>query len=250
MQEKSELAPEVKSILQTAGADSQNEKLSVEPRSLQESFEEARREGRRPVIAEYKPTSPTTEGEDQRGPVEAAKKMVEGGASAISVLTEKEHFQGSKENLEKIRAAVDVPVLRKDFIIEEEQLDEVEADIILLIVRFLDNLEEMLEAAKSRGFQVLVETHTQEEFREAVEAGADIIGVNNRDLGKLEVDLSTFEEVNNESFQGTVIAESGIEDEEDANRMFNAGAGGLLIGTAVMDGDIKKNVERFTGGKK
>ncbi|MFB6143923.1 MAG: indole-3-glycerol-phosphate synthase [Candidatus Nanohaloarchaea archaeon] len=247
MRERSELAPEVRSILETAGANTENTRLKVDPRSLEEAFQEARSNGRRPVIAEYKPTSPTTEGEDDRGPVEAAEKMVEGGASAISVLTEEEHFGGSKENLRKIREAVEVPVLRKDFIIEEEQLDEVEADLVLLIVRFLDDLEEMLEAARSRGFQVLVETHTAEEFREAVDAGADIIGINNRDLGKLEVDLSTFEKVNQEDFSGTVIAESGITGEEEAEKMFDAGADGLLIGTAIMDGDIKENVERFTG---
>ena len=246
MQERSDLAPQVKSILETAGADSENEKLSVEPRSLKESFEKTRQEGKKPIISEYKPTSPTTDGKDERGPVEAAKEMVEGGAAAISVLTEEEYFQGSKENLEKIRNAVDVPVLRKDFIIEEEQLDEIEADIVLLIVRFLDDLEEMLEAAKNRGFQVLVETHTQEEFEQAVEADAEIIGINNRDLGRLEVDLSTFEQVDFSSFDGRIIAESGIDSEEDAARMFEAGADSLLIGTAIMDGDIKKNVERFT----
>lgn len=243
-----ELAPEVKSILDSAKAQDIEERVNVNPRSLEDSFRDAREQGRRPVIAEYKPTSPTTPGTDERTPAESAKKMVEAGASAISVLTEEEHFDGSIEHLKEIREAVDVPVLRKDFILEEEQLDEAEADIILLIVRFLDDFEYMLNAARERGFQVLVETHTEKEFKEAREAGADIIGVNNRDLGELEVDLSTFEKVTeNHGSQQILIAESGITAEEEARKMMDAGADGLLIGTAIMDGKIKENTRKFTG---
>lgn len=246
MQENREMAEEVKSIIESAGAEQSHERISVEPRSLPDSFQEAREDGKKPVIAEYKPTSPTTNGVDERSPAEAARKMEEAGAAAISVLTEKEHFGGSKEHLQEVREAVEIPVLRKDFIIEEEQLDEVEADIVLLIVRFLDNFEEMLEAARDRGFQVLVETHTEEEFEQAKEAGADIIGVNNRDLTELEVDLSTFEKVAEPGKAEILLAESGITSVEDASRMFKAGADGLLIGTAIMDGKIKENVEKFT----
>jgi indole-3-glycerol phosphate synthase len=82
--------------------------------------------------------------------------MVDGGAAALSVLTEPEHFGGSPETLEAVRAAVDVPVLRKDFLLREAQLDVVEADVVLLIARFVDDLEGLLEAARGRGFQVLV----------------------------------------------------------------------------------------------
>jgi indole-3-glycerol phosphate synthase len=152
------------------------------------------------------------------------------------VLTEPDHFGGNAETLERVRDAVDVPVLRKDFLLYESQLDVVESDAVLLIARFLgDDLEPMLQAARERGFQVLVEVHTEAELKTALEAGADIVGVNNRDLGRLEVDLSTFERVGAEAPEDvTLIAESGIATPEDAARMRRAGADGLLVGSAIM----------------
>jgi len=127
-----------------------------------------------------------------------------------------------------------VPVLRKDFVLHEAQLDVVEADVILLIVRFLheentDDLSDLLDAARERGFQVLVETHTAAEVEEAIDAGADIIGVNNRDLTELEVDLATFEAVAPSVPENvTLIAESGIATPDDVARMRAAGADALL----------------------
>jgi indole-3-glycerol phosphate synthase len=247
-----ELAPAVRSILKAAAERSGgDERVSVDPRSLPAAFAAAEADGRVPLIAEVKPTSPTTDGERTDDPVALAEAMVEGGAAALSVLTEPEHFGGSPETLRRVRAAVDVPVLRKDFIVREEQLDTVEADVVLLIVRFVDDLEGLLEAARERGFQVLVETHTPEEVEAALDAGADIIGVNNRDLAELEVDLGTFERVadsipaaTRESV--TLIAESGIASQEDVSRMRRAGADGLLVGSAIMDGDIRENTERLT----
>lgn len=172
--------------------------------------------------------------------------MVAGGAAALSVLTEPEHFGGSTESLERIRERVDVPVLRKDFILEESQLDAVESDVVLLIARFLTDLEGLLQAARDRGFQVLVEVHTGTELTHAVRAGADIIGINNRDLGSLEVDLGTFDRVGPAPPDVTLIAESGIETVEDAAWMRRTGADGLLIGSAIMDGDVRTNTERLT----
>ncbi len=245
-----ELAPAVQEILSTAaerpGGD---ERLSVSARSLPEAFAAAEREGRTPVIAEVKPTSPTTDGTNSGDPVDLARAMVEGGAAALSVLTEPDHFGGSVENLQRIRAAVDVPVLRKDFILREAQLDTVESDVILLIARFVgDDLESLLAAAEDRGFQVLVEVHTEAELQAAIDASASIIGINNRDLGKLEVDLATFEELApNAPDDVTLIAESGVSTVEAVKRMREAGADGLLIGTAIMDGDPQTNTERFTG---
>jgi indole-3-glycerol phosphate synthase len=192
-----------------------------------------------------KPTSPTTEGERDDDPVDLAEQMVAGGAAALSVLTEPEHFGGSPENLRAIRDAVDVPVLRKDFLLREAQLDAVEADVVLLIARFLgDDLGPMLAAARERGFQALVEVHDRDELDRAVEAGADIIGVNNRDLAKLEVDLSTFETVAPHVPEDvTLIAESGVSTPADVRRMREAGADGLLVGSAIMDGDVTENTE-------
>ena len=247
-----ELAPAVRSILDTAerrnGGD---EPLSVKPRSLSDAISAAEADGRVPIIAEVKPTSPTTAGERTDDPASLAEDMVEGGATALSVLTEPEHFGGSPETLESVRDAVDVPVLRKDFILREEQLDVVEADLVLLIARFVDDLEELISAARERGFQVLVETHTTAEFESAIDAGAEIVGVNNRDLGKLDVDVGTFERVvesvpDSALESVTLIAESGITSRDDVSRMRDAGADALLVGTAIMDGDVRANTRRFT----
>jgi indole-3-glycerol phosphate synthase len=248
-----ELAPAVRSILAAArergGSD---ERVSVEPRSLPEAFAVAEADGRVPVIAEVKPTSPTTEGERREDPVALAEEMVAGGAAALSVLTEPEHFGGSTDALERVREAVDVPVLRKDFLLHEAQLDAVASDVVLLIARFLgDDLEPMLRAARERGFQVLVEVHDADELERALAAGADIVGVNNRDLAALEVDLATFERVAaslspEERANVTLIAESGIGTVEDAARMRRAGADGLLVGSAIMDGSVRANTKRLT----
>jgi indole-3-glycerol phosphate synthase len=248
-----ELAPAVRSILAAArDRKGSEEHVSVDPRSLPEAFAAAEADGRVPVIAEVKPTSPTTEGERRDDPVSLAEEMVAGGAAALSVLTEPEHFGGSTESLERIRGAVDVPVLRKDFLLHEAQLDAVESDVVLLIARFLgDDLEPMLRAARERGFQVLVEVHDPDELERALAAGADIVGVNNRDLAALEVDLATFERVAgslapDERGNVTLIAESGISTVEDAARMRGAGADGLLVGSAIMDGSVRANTERLT----
>jgi indole-3-glycerol phosphate synthase len=243
-----ELAPAVRSILDAAASrPGGDERVDADPRSLPDAFAAAEAEGRIPVVAEVKPTSPTTDGENDADPVELAEAMVAGGAAALSVLTEPEHFGGSVENYRRVREAVDVPVLRKDFLVKESQLDAVEADVVLLIARFLgDDLAPMLEAARERGMQVLVEVHDEDEVERAVEAGADIIGVNNRDLGQLDVDLGTFEDVAPSVPEAaTLLAESGITSPADARRMRDAGADGLLIGTAIMDGDPETNTSDF-----
>ena len=247
-----EMAPAVQSILDAAAArPGGDERVSVSPQSLSAAFTGAERDGRVPVIAEVKPTSPTTDGEHGTDPVALAKAMVDGGAAALSVLTEPAHFGGSIENLRRVREAVDVPVLRKDFILREAQLDTVDSDVILLIARFLgDDLEPMLAAARDRGFQVLVEVHTKEELDAAIDAGADIIGINNRDLAQLAVDLATFEQLAPDAPEDvTLIAESGVATVEDVRRMREAGADGLLIGSAIMDGDPQTNTQRLTGAE-
>ena len=251
------MAPAVKSILASArergGGD---ERVAVEARSLSDAFARAEADGRVPVIAEIKPTSPTADGERADDPVALARQMVAGGAAALSVLTEPDHFGGSAETLARVREAVDVPVLRKDFVLHEAQLDVVEADVVLLIVRFLqedgtDDLDTLLSAARERGFQVLVEAHTAAEVEQAVDAGADIVGVNNRDLAKLEVDLDTFPQAATAAPEAvTLIAESGIGTPDDVVRMREAGADALLVGSAIMDhggdSDVRANTERLT----
>ncbi|MDS0257886.1 indole-3-glycerol-phosphate synthase [Haloarcula sp. S1CR25-12] len=257
MESDGRMAPAVESILAAARErGGGGERVAVDPRSLTAAFERAEADGRVPVIAEVKPTSPTADGERADDPVELAEEMVAGGAAALSVLTEPDHFGGSAETLAAVREAVDVPVLRKDFVLHESQLDVVESDVILLIVRFLeadgtDDLDELLDAARERGFQVLVEAHTAAEVERAVDAGADIVGVNNRDLAKLDVDLDTFPEAATAAPEAvTLIAESGIGSPDDVRRMRTAGADALLVGSAIMDhggdSDVRENTRRLT----
>jgi indole-3-glycerol phosphate synthase len=243
-----EMAPAVRSILDAARERSGGDtRVSVDARSFPDAVAAAEADGRAPVVAEVKPTSPTTDGVVDSDPVELAREMVAGGATALSVLTEPAHFGGSADSLRRIRDAVDVPVLRKDFILHEAQLDVVEADLVLLITRFLtDDLSSMVDAARERGFQPLVEVHSGAELRHALDAGAAVVGVNNRDLTRLEVDLATFERVAPDVPDDvTLLAESGVTTPADARRMRRAGANALLIGSAIMDGDVRANTERF-----
>jgi indole-3-glycerol phosphate synthase len=254
--------PAVRSILDRAterpGGD---EQLSVEARSLSDAIATVDADGRVPVIAEVKPTSPTAEGTREGDPAALARAMDEGGASAISVLTEPSHFEGSPEALRAVREAVDVPVLRKDFLLREEHLDVVAADLVLVIARFVDDLAGMIDAAIDRGMTPLVEVHDREELEAALDAGAEVIGVNNRDLAHLEVDLSTVEELAPSVPDDlTLIAESGIGDAADVKRMRAAGADALLVGSAIMDHagadaesdaeslaeTVRRNTERLT----
>ncbi|EMA59034.1 indole-3-glycerol phosphate synthase [Halorubrum kocurii] len=250
MEDQTELAPAVRSILAAArdrAAEGRSGEVAVVPRDLRAAFDRAEADGRVPLIAEVKPTSPTTDGTREDDPVALAERMVAGGAAALSVLTEPEHFGGSVETLERVREAVDVPVLRKDFLVAESQLDAVESDVVLLIARFVgDDLPDLLAAARDRGFQVLVEVHNRDELERAVDAGASVIGVNNRDLAELVVDLGTFESVApHVPDDVTLIAESGIGSPGDVRRMRAAGADALLVGSAIMDGDVEANTREL-----
>ena len=256
MEEPTELDPAVQSILSAArdraaeietGASSAD-RVAVEPRDLGAAFDRATAAGRVPVIAEIKPTSPTTDGTREFDRVVLAESMVAGGATALSVLTEPDHFGGSVETLRRVRAAVDVPVLRKDFLVDEAQLDAAESDVVLLIARFVgDGLSSLLAAARDRGFQVLVEVHDREELTAAVEAGATYVGVNNRDLARLVVDLETFESVAPDAPEDvTLVAESGISTPADVRRMREAGADALLVGSAIMAGDVESTTRALT----
>jgi len=252
MNSDTELAPAVQSILEAARERSGGGGVvDVDARSLLDALADAEAAGRVPVIAEVKPTSPTADGTRDDDPVELAQAMVDGGAAALSVLTEPTHFGGSPEALTRIREAVDVPVLRKDFVLDEAGIDVVAADLLLLIARFVDDLEGLVTAARERGFQPLVEVHDRDELETALAAGADLIGVNNRDLAKLEVDLETFESVAPEVPDDvTLIAESGISSPEDVRRMREAGADALLVGSAIMDhgaggSDVTENTRRL-----
>ncbi len=156
-------------------------------------------------------------------------------ACAVSVLTEPTNFKGALHSALIARRA-GLPILRKDFIFDERQLVEVQADLILLIAALGIDLDRFVNAARAYGMEPLVEVHTEEELEAALETDARIIGINNRNLNTLEVDLGTFERLAPRAKQAGVflVAESGVHSHEDALRMMQAGADALLVGTALM----------------
>lgn len=193
------------------------------------------------VIAEVKRSSPS-KGDlaDIADPAQLARSYADGGASVISVLTEARRFRGSLADLHAVRAAVATPLLRKDFVVTDYQIWEARAagaDVVLLIVAALTDAElaQLLELCAAVGLTALVEAHTPDEVRRAVAAGAALIGVNNRDLKTLEVDLSHFEQMANLIEPGIVkVAESGILSVADAARMRSCGADAILVGELLV----------------
>ncbi len=193
------------------------------------------------IIAEFKRASPSLGDIDVTAdPAERARMYEAGGAAAMSVLCEGPRFKGSPEDLRRAKGAADLPLLAKDFISTKERLLEVRdagASAALLIVRYLDDalLAELLATTRALGMDALVEAHTAEEIRRAVDAGADIIGVNCRDLETLSVDLSVSERLLGEIPDGIVrVAESGVRTRADIERLAAAGADAFLVGTTLM----------------
>ena len=193
------------------------------------------------VIAEIKRRSPSR-GELAAGldPVRQASCYEAGGAAAVSVLTDPDFFDGSLEDLTSVRRTVELPVLRKDFIVHPAQVWESRAagaDALLLIVAALDDTEltALVTEAAEAGLEALVEVHTLEEIHRAEAAGARIVGVNNRDLKTFRVDLGTAESLAPHlgSFAVTV-AESGVLGVGDARRMADAGYDAVLVGEGLV----------------
>jgi indole-3-glycerol phosphate synthase len=195
------------------------------------------------VIAEVKRSSPS-KGDLAviADPAGLAADYAAGGASVISVLTEHRRFGGSLEDLAAVRAAVDVPVLRKDFIVSSYQLWEARAygaDLILLIVAALDQptLIGLRERAESLGMTCLVEVHDEDEIERAVDAGARVIGINARNLKTLEVDRGTFARLAPRVPAGIVkVAESGVRGPHDVIEYAKAGASAVLVGESLVTG--------------
>jgi len=195
------------------------------------------------VIAEVKRASPSRGKLATIGdPAALARQYAEGGASAISVLTEERRFGGSLDDLVAVRSAVDVPVLRKDFIAEPYQVLEARAagaDLVLLIVAALDDsaLRSLHELIIDLGMTPLVETHDADEVRRAVDLGADVIGVNARDLSTFELDRDLFGRLAGSIPDSTVrIAESAVSGVADVEHYRRAGADVVLIGEALVTG--------------
>ena len=195
------------------------------------------------VIAEVKRSSPSKGALAMiADPAGLATDYAAGGASVISVLTEQRRFGGSLEDLAAVRAAVDVPVLRKDFMVSSYQVWEARAwgaDVILLIVAALDQdtLVGLRERAESLGMTALVEVHDEEETRRAVDAGARVIGVNARNLKTLDVDRSTFARLAPLIPNGIVkVAESGVRGPHDVLDYARSGAHAVLVGESLVTG--------------
>ena len=195
------------------------------------------------VIAEVKRSSPSKGALAMiADPAALARDYEAGGASVISVLTERRRFGGSLDDLVAVRAAVDIPVLRKDFIVTSYQLWEARAhgaDLVLLIVAALgqDELVGLIERTQSLGMTPLVEVHDEEEAERAVAAGAELIGVNNRNLKTLEVDRTTFARVSAALPETVVrVAESGVRGPHDVIECARRQADAVLVGEALVTG--------------
>ncbi|UNC92607.1 indole-3-glycerol phosphate synthase TrpC [Candidatus Contubernalis alkaliaceticus] len=197
--------------------------------------------GRPAVIAEIKRASPS-KGMiyDEQDPGFRGRLYEEGGAAAVSVLTEEYYFRGSLEDLREVKDSVSIPVLRKDFIIDSYQIYEsrlVGADAVLLIVSILEEkeLKEFIETAKNLNLSSLVEVHTREELKIALDCGADVVGINNRDLKTFKTDIGVTMELSKEVPDNVMlVSESGIKSPQDIERLEQCGVTAVLIGEALM----------------
>ena len=188
-------------------------------------------------------------------PVDIAMKMVNGGACALSVLTQPFLFDGSPELFIKVRNAVKVPMLMKDITIDKIQIEAAKkmgADYFLLIQSLFDkklvsDMDELIEFGHKNGLNVLVEAHTKKEFQNACNTNADIIGINNRNLDTMKIDLNTTKNILEKyNHAKIVISESGIMSEEDIRFLHKCDADAYLVGSSIMKtDDIKKTVQKL-----
>jgi indole-3-glycerol phosphate synthase len=206
-----------------------------------------------PIIAEIKPSSPS------RGcfrhitsPAGVAKAMEAGGAVGISVLTEPKRFGGSLQALAQAKGSVGIPVLMKDVIVDKVQIEaaaRIGADAVLLIKGAVaDKADELIGFAHSLGLEVLLETHTVEEFKAALETEADMIGINNRDLKTLKVDLNVTARILAETRPNgwVVVSESGIENADHVRFLRQCGANAFLVGSSIMlANDVEQKVREL-----
>ena len=211
-----------------------------------------------PVITEIKAASPSLGTiRNQVNPKELAQAMEKGGAVGISVLTEPKHFNGSLSTLIQAREAVKLPLLMKDIIIVADQIEiasQIGADVVLLIEALFErgccemSVDKTIAFAHSRGLEVLLETHNEAEFKLALESDADLVGINNRNLATLKIDLNTTREIlkNHPKNGKIVISESGIKTKADLQFLRDCGADAFLIGSSIMLTDnIEEKVKEF-----
>jgi indole-3-glycerol phosphate synthase len=211
-----------------------------------------------PVISEIKAASPSL-GAIRKNfdPEEVAGAMENGGAVGISVLTEPKHFKGSLGCLTEVRKSVNLPILMKDVIISPTQLEtasKIGANAVLLIEALFERkycecgIHEMIAQAQSKNLEVLLETHNEDEFLSAINTNADLIGINNRNLGTLKVDLEVTKRIlgKNKAHGKIVVSESGIKTPAELRFLHECGAHAFLIGAGIMATDnIEKRVKEF-----
>jgi len=188
-------------------------------------------------------------------PVNIAHQMIAGGSKALSILTQPHLFNGSPEYFMMVRQAVDVPLLMKDIVIDKVQIDaakKIGADYMLLIQslfdqKFLSDIDEFISYGHKQGLEILLEVHTIQEFQNALKTKADLIGINNRNLDTLEIDLKTTENILS-GFEKTrlILSERGIDTPADIQYLKKCGADAFLIGSSIMKSDnIEEQVEKL-----
>jgi indole-3-glycerol phosphate synthase len=221
--------------------------------NLQESIKNS---SNAPLITEIKFSSPA-EGDIRpiSDPLQIAESMISGGAQALSVLTQPHLFNGSPEYFIKIRKNVKIPLLMKDIMIDKTQIDAAKkmgADYFLLIQAlfdkgFVNDIDELINYGHKNGLKILLESHTKTEFENALKTDADIIGINNRNLDTLEINLETTKQLlENFDKSKIILSESGIESSDDIRFLHDSGADAFLIGTSIMKSpDIQKTVSKL-----
>ncbi len=204
-------------------------------------FEKALRDNKMSFICEVKKASPSKGIISEQFPyVQIAKEYEEAGAACVSCLTEPKWFLGSDQIFKEIREQISIPMIRKDFTIDEYQIYEARvmgADAVLLICALLDTntLKKYLDICKELGLSALVETHNEEEIASALEAGAAMIGVNNRNLKNFSVDFTNAVNLKNKIPSGVIfVAESGVTSVEDVKTLANIGVNAVLMGEVLM----------------
>jgi indole-3-glycerol phosphate synthase len=222
--------------------------MDRKPRDLGEAILHAKEIA---VISEIKPSSPSGKIRDVEDPANVAVRMIDGGACAISVLTEERYFGGSLENLRAVSGVSSVPVLRKDFIFDESQIDEAYyygADSLLLIASFFTErrLKQFIEKSRKMGMEPLVEIHSKEDIKKAEAANARIFEINNRDKNTLKVDLNRTKLI--EGVDGVKVSASGIKSITDLKFVLKY-CDAALIGTEIMKAEnIEEKVREFVRG--
>lgn len=227
-----------------------SESLQKSPFDLIESIKENRHAS---LITEVKFASPSLgQIRQHTDPVEIARAMVRGGALALSVLTQPYMFNGSPAYFMEIRKQIQVPMLMKDIVVDKIQIDaakKIGADYMLLIQSLFDSghlkeIDEFIGYGHKNGLKVLVEAHTKEEFENSLKTSADLVGINNRNLDTLEIDINTTKKLlEGHTKNRLIISESGIESPQDIVFLKNCGADAFLVGSSIMkSSNIEENV--------